>query len=526
MFKKLIMLVVAFVGLSTFGYSATTRAPQAFSDLNSYGPKLPMVRSDENLTSATMAAGAFVITGQPTAADTITVGKGGAFVDKTFVFYANGGSYSAPDANHIGIEIKATAALTCDAVATAINAQGTLNDYILAMSATGRNPDEVLIVSLTDGADGNTITLADTGSVISEKGGTEIVFAGQVTAADSVTVTQSGIFTAQTFDFYANGGSYGGSNTGVEMGTSLNETMNNLAAAIKANTTLAPYVADAAVLTTSDKVRITYRGAAVGSNVIATLTESGTNTSISGYRLLGGQSLKSAQWDGQLIFGSLYGDPSGSKRLFIFYGAEGTTDPAEGSWIPLTEARTFSTTYHDAVTNVTSVPTTALDVGSAVSTKSTAVEYGNGFIHKTVLTLTLTGQLTLADGDHGTGVKVYDFPAGHIVVVGAEVAGVTTTGAGQTGTFPMAVGTAVGADDATLTSTEANVIPSIAVTQGTAQSWNNTSTAVLVSTAGPTTPVDLYVNCSSADANIGAAGSIHTVTGTLVVVWQNVGDLY
>ena len=102
----------------------------------------------------------------------------------------------------------------------------------------------------------------------------------------------------------------------------------------------------------------------------------------------------------------------------------------------------------------------------AVTTGVTAAEYGDGVIHQTVLTLSSVA-ITMTDagaaGSHGSK-KVYDFPAGLIHILGATTNLTTLAGSGGIGDTGALVGSlgsvAVATDNATLTSTEANVVPS------------------------------------------------------------------
>lgn len=149
-----------------------------------------------------------------------------------------------------------------------------------------------------------------------------------------------------------------------------------------------------------------------------------------------------------------------------------------------------------------------------------------GVVRQTVLTLDLTGDndIDLADGaDHGAGVKVYEFPAGRILLLGATI-NCTTTIAGASGgaaTVDLAVGSAAAADDATLTSTEANVIPSTATANG-ASTWK----AALAASAqfdGTSSAVALYVNAGVTNA-ISASAVTVAIAGTLTLTWCNLGD--
>jgi hypothetical protein len=165
--------------------------------------------------------------------------------------------------------------------------------------------------------------------------------------------------------------------------------------------------------------------------------------------------------------------------------------------------------------------------GAIVADKCTAVETGDGVIHKTTLTFTLTGDndLDLADGaDHGTGVKVYDFPEGRVLILGATCNAVVTAtnAAGGGGTFPMGLGTASAGDEATLTGTEQDIIPSTAITGGETQDFH----AALAASAhfdGTTTAKAIYVNAAILDATSSDAVTV-AVTGTATITWINLGD--
>ncbi len=173
--------------------------------------------------------------------------------------------------------------------------------------------------------------------------------------------------------------------------------------------------------------------------------------------------------------------------------------------------------------------TSTVGAGAIVANKCTTVETGNGMIHQTTLTFTLTGathDLNLADGaDHGTGVKVYDFPAGSIVILGATINGlITSTNAeGGGATFPMALGSASAGDEATLTGTEADIIPSTAVDGGSAKDLHATVAAPIVLVNAGGTDLDLFVNVAITDAVSTGAVTVE-VTGTAVITWVNLGD--
>lgn len=180
------------------------------------------------------------------------------------------------------------------------------------------------------------------------------------------------------------------------------------------------------------------------------------------------------------------------------------------------------------------------DAGSvpdAVKSYVVVAEKGDpaGVIHQTVLTCTAL-PITVAD-DAGVaqygGVKVYDFPAGLLMTMGAVIDGSLTGYASLIDTFDgdVALGTAAATTGATLVSTEADIMPSVALSQAVAEVAN--CDAVSVATAltesgsrwldGTGTAKDLYLNFVIDDNAAHGAGTA-TFTGTITVTWINLGD--
>jgi hypothetical protein len=161
----------------------------------------------------------------------------------------------------------------------------------------------------------------------------------------------------------------------------------------------------------------------------------------------------------------------------------------------------------------------------------TAVDQGSGGFHKTVFTLT-DAPITLTD-DAGNGqvgaIKLIDFPAGNIVIMGAVLdAELTLVGAEWTDTAAgdVGLGSAVVSGGGALSSTEQNVIPTTEIAPMVAQVGPITgqSTAATFLAAAGTTDADLYLNVRIDDnaAHITASG---TITGTVTVLWANAGDI-
>lgn len=169
-------------------------------------------------------------------------------------------------------------------------------------------------------------------------------------------------------------------------------------------------------------------------------------------------------------------------------------------------------------------------VGAAAGTNVTAVEYGNNAVHKTVLTLAAT-PITLTD-EAGVvlygGQKVYDFPEGLLVFLGAaldaDVAVAGSLNADADG--DVGLGTVTASNNATLATTEQNLIPTTAIAQLVSSAGpcdcQSTSTESGTILDGTTTAVDAFLNFLWDDAD--HDGGTMTVTGTLTLIWAIAGD--
>ena len=172
--------------------------------------------------------------------------------------------------------------------------------------------------------------------------------------------------------------------------------------------------------------------------------------------------------------------------------------------------------------------------GAVAGTGVSCVEDGVGFIHKTVLTFTnaavaLTDQAdTVAYG----GLKVYDLPAGAILMLGAVAdLDVTKSSAGVNANWDgdFAVGTVTASNNSTLATTEQNIIPTTATPQAvagvtTANGQSTASENIVID--GTTTAADVYVNLlvDDADHNVAGTACNLSLNGTLTLHWINLGD--
>ena len=169
--------------------------------------------------------------------------------------------------------------------------------------------------------------------------------------------------------------------------------------------------------------------------------------------------------------------------------------------------------------------------GSAPFNASTAASTTAGGMLKTVVTLsgrsvTMTDATTA--GSHGS-IQLYDFPAGNLFFLGATCDLTLTAGVGgitDTAAVVVGVGTAtLATDNATLTGTEADLVPSTAatLTAGVGTGKGKSLTAGAVVFDGTSTAKDAWLNIAVPDAGSTANDTI-TVSGTVTLVWANLGD--
>lgn len=164
--------------------------------------------------------------------------------------------------------------------------------------------------------------------------------------------------------------------------------------------------------------------------------------------------------------------------------------------------------------------------GTVAGAGVTAVEVAG----KTVLTFTNVSVPTVDATTNGAqgSLKIYDFPEGLLQYVGA-VASLTVSRVGTaittTAAVVASVGTAIAGVDATLTGTEADLIPSITatLTAGAGSAVGVSATANTVLFDGTTTAKDAYLNFAIPDA--GSTGNdALLVNGTITIAWNLIGD--
>jgi collagen type VII alpha len=177
-----------------------------------------------------------------------------------------------------------------------------------------------------------------------------------------------------------------------------------------------------------------------------------------------------------------------------------------------------------------SAPKTTFGVGTKNGATVSVVEYGLGVIHQTVFTLTAL-PLTLRDTEQGLGVKIYDFPEGRILFLGATgsvaettTAETTTLNAGVT--YNWGVGTTTQANG-TLATTEQNILQT---SNGTASAVKDVAGAasngvgILAPLDGTGTALDAFFNVGVAAGGDIDGNATTTYTGTVTITWMNLGD--
>ena len=172
------------------------------------------------------------------------------------------------------------------------------------------------------------------------------------------------------------------------------------------------------------------------------------------------------------------------------------------------------------------------NVGAAAGTGVVATEYGNGTVHQTVLTCT---NVAVALSDNAGvvaygGLKIYDFPAGSVLIMGAVPdISLTKSSAGVNDNWDgdFGLGTVTATNDATLATTEQNLLPTTATPQAAAGvTTSDGKNAAVAFLDGTTTAVDCFLNylVDDADHNVAGTACNLVVNGTITLTWINLGD--
>lgn len=210
-----------------------------------------------------------------------------------------------------------------------------------------------------------------------------------------------------------------------------------------------------------------------------------------------------------------------------------TVGGTPGTWVAISSSSSTETLTNKTLTSpVINTPTTASGVGAKNGATVTAVENGAGdLVHKTVLTLAST-PVTVANvtGASFGGAKLYDFPAGRVLVLGvtASLGFVwTDEDIAQDGSGDFSLGTTITAD-ATLDGTDVNLLPLTAMTDPFVLGVGAATANALAASAhfdGTATAIDLNLNIIIDDADVSdGASDVVLASGTVTVTWVNLGD--
>jgi hypothetical protein len=167
--------------------------------------------------------------------------------------------------------------------------------------------------------------------------------------------------------------------------------------------------------------------------------------------------------------------------------------------------------------------------GSAPSATVTAADVGN-VIRQTTLTIEDLSVATVdadTNGAHGSAI-LYTFPEGNIHILGA-VSDLTVARVGTSIEADAVVVTALGSvatanDNAALTSTEANIIPSTASTLTDGEGVMNGQSTASATLDGTSSAASCRFNVAVAADDHGASADAFLVNGTVTITWVNLGD--
>jgi len=245
----------------------------------------------------------------------------------------------------------------------------------------------------------------------------------------------------------------------------------------------------------------------------------------------------SLEWRNLYVDGTIYSDAidnSGAIAIGTTLSVTGATDLA--STLSVEGATTMDSL---TVTNATSGSTLALSgnqtttdstVGAIAAGTGSVVEHGNQAYHKTVITVTNAG-VTLADGDDGEGVKIYDFDEG-VVAIHGVLCNLVYTNSGNFNAsdddhYYVSIGTVEATDgNNDLTGTEANLIAKTDFDTAAGATTTHTNSTFLDtpdSIDGSSTALDIWLN-TSVEATDNSGTNYIFATGTVTVLWSPLGD--
>ena len=177
------------------------------------------------------------------------------------------------------------------------------------------------------------------------------------------------------------------------------------------------------------------------------------------------------------------------------------------------------------------LPMTSYGIG-APEGGITAVEYGDGLNHQTVLTI-VDLSLAITNGGFDAGSKVYTFPEGRILIEGVVVSLISSITANFSAStndlFVLGMGTTTTSVNAngTLSGTEVSLIPSTSndTVGGTVTAFaNGVALAASAQFDGTTTAVAAFINMGIPAANDSGANTNQLAGSVITLTWKSLGD--
>jgi len=169
-------------------------------------------------------------------------------------------------------------------------------------------------------------------------------------------------------------------------------------------------------------------------------------------------------------------------------------------------------------------------VPAAVAPFITATETGGLTCHSTILTLKQL-PLTVRDTEQGGGVKIYTFPLGKLIRLGASAVITVTTTSAIASTLNSGVSCRAGVGtvtqaNATLATTEQDIVQVTTFTSGTTIDVPNTAFrcegAASLTALDMTTTADAYFNISVPTATDIDADATVKINGTIIINWSRI----
>lgn len=226
------------------------------------------------------------------------------------------------------------------------------------------------------------------------------------------------------------------------------------------------------------------------------------------------------------------GDAEANRITVLPDGNDATTIDGAASYVIGENGKVVAFDFDGSEWGVAYAGTSPAGAGTAADADGlTVCEMGDGAVHRTVLIFDAYSLTTTDNGTAGAagGAKVYDFPQGHIGILGVSQAWslVTVDGTGLTNVAALEVGlgtTVATSAMASLTGTAEDLVTGKAFTLSSSLSATHQfgSSVSLANVDGSVTAKDAYLNVACSVATSDADGTI-VLTGTVTIEWFSVG---